>query len=89
MFRFGVSSEQTCAPIGWWKAEDVFAYLYKYKLPVHPAYAMTQGGQWDRKRIRVASLGGRRGRGMGRAQWERAYYRDVLSKLRGAKEVEL
>ena len=82
MQAFGVSSETTCAPIGYWKASDVFAYLYKYDLPVHPAYAMTRGGLWDRSRLRVASLGGRRGRGMGRVVWEQLYYPELVRMVR-------
>jgi len=52
-----------------------------YNLPVHPAYAMTAGGRWDRKHIRVASLGGQRGAQYGRREWEREYYGDVLRRL--------
>lgn len=59
----------------------MFAYLHRFDLPVHPAYAMSRGGLWDRDRIRVASLGGRRGEGMGRAEWERAYYGRELTRL--------
>ena len=39
------------------------------------------GGRFPRDRIRVASLSGRRGDGMGRAEWEREYYGDVLRRL--------
>lgn len=74
MMTYGVSSENTCAPIGWWSTPEVYAYLYQYKLPVHPAYACSQGGIWHRDRIRVASLGGKRGQGHGRAEWEMYYY---------------
>lgn len=74
MAKWGEASPNTCAPIGWWPTEFVFAYLAKYDLPVHPAYACTMGGQLDREQIRVATIGGRRGRGHGRAEWERTYY---------------
>lgn len=74
MRRYGVATADTCAPIGWWSARDVYAYLWQYRLPVHPAYACTMGGLLDRDRIRVASLGGQRGTGHGRAEWERRYY---------------
>lgn len=74
----GVRTARVCRPILWWKGLDVFAYLHRYDLPVHPAYAMTWGGTLDRERVRVASLGGQRGTGKGRADWEHTYYRDFL-----------
>lgn len=74
MRAHGVSTARTCAPIGWWSGDDVFAWLYERELPVHPAYAMSWGGRLDRDRIRVATLGGRRGDGWGRATWEWDYY---------------
>jgi len=84
---YGIATAHTCAPIGWWQPEDVFAYLYKHKLPVHPAYAMTRGGLFDRRKIRVASLGGKRGAGFGRVEWELAYYPDLLREICGDREV--
>src|SRR5690606_30297385 len=81
MKRWGASTTNTCAPIGWWKGEEVFAYLHKYNLPVHPAYAMTFGGVLDRKRVRVGTIGGYRGTGRGRKEWERHYYGDVLEAI--------
>lgn len=81
MLAFGESSASTCAPIGWWKAEDVFAYLFARGLPVHPAYACGISGPWTRDRIRVASLGGRRGAGRGRGEWERVYYADAIREV--------
>jgi len=75
--RFGCSSPSSCAPIVWWDAALVFAYLRKYDLPVHPAYAMSEGGFWDRARIRVDGIGDERGTGCGRGQWERRYYPEV------------
>jgi phosphoadenosine phosphosulfate reductase len=82
MYRWGESTEHTCAPIGWWTSKDVFAYLYVNGLPVHPAYAMTQGGLWERDRLRVASIDETQGRGRGRAEWEAHYYPDVVAQLR-------
>ena len=82
MMTYGVSTESTCAPIGWWSDEDVFAYLHHFGLPVHPAYAMSMGGLKDRARIRVDRIGGHQGRGRGRLEWERAYYGDVLDNAR-------
>lgn len=79
--RYGVATERTCAPITRWKGADVFAYLCRHGLPIHPAYAMTRGGLLERKRVRVAWLGGARGTGMGRREWERHYYGDELARL--------
>lgn len=81
MMASGETTDATCAPIGWWQAEDVFAYLHARGLPVHPAYACGISGAWTRERIRVASLGGQRGRGHGRQEWERTYYGDTLRLL--------
>jgi phosphoadenosine phosphosulfate reductase len=76
----GLSTEQTCAPLGWWRSEHVFAYLFAHQLPVHPAYACLMDGQWPREEIRVATIGGRRGVGRGRREWERRYYPDELRR---------
>lgn len=70
----GLSTKHTCAPIGWWSGEFVFAYLYEHDLPIHPAYACLWGGLLKRERVRVTSLGGQRGTGFGRAEWEDRYY---------------
>lgn len=77
----GLSTERTCAPIGRWTGADVFAYLYRHDLPVHPAYACTMGGMLDRVRVRVGALGGDRGTGRGRAEWERRYYPEAFRAL--------
>lgn len=74
----GVATLRACRPILRWSARDVFAYLALHDLPVHPAYAMTYSGQLDRDRLRVASVGGERGRGHGRREWEQRYYPEVL-----------
>lgn len=81
MAKHGTDSPNTCAPIGWWRTEDVFAYLERHGLPVHPAYAMTMGGLLERAKIRVASLGGGRGTGHGRREWELRYYGRELARL--------
>lgn len=80
-FVHGVSTRRTCAPLSSWKAKHVFAYLAHHDLPTHPVYAMLGGGRWSRDRVRTAMLGGGRGRGMGREEWEREYYGDVLRRL--------
>lgn len=78
MMRWGVSSKRTCAPLGYWHGVDIFAYLERHDLPVHPAYGFSMNGVLDRDRLRVASLGGKRGDGMGRKEWERMYYRQHM-----------
>lgn len=80
----GLSTERTCAPLGWWRAEDIFAYLFAQGLPVHPAYACLLDGQLDRSEVRVATIGGRRGIGRGRREWEERYYPEALADLKTA-----
>lgn len=82
MRRWGCNTERTCAPIGYWKNQQVFSYLFKYDLPVHPNYGMLGGGRWERDRIRVAEIGDIHGNGGGRAEWEREYYPDILAKIK-------
>lgn len=86
MARWGTATARTCRPIGRWTTEEVFAYLHTHELPVHPVYGYSMGGMLDRLRLRTASLGGDRGRGMGREEWERTYYPDVLGAARRAGE---
>jgi phosphoadenosine phosphosulfate reductase len=74
----GYASLNTLAPLTYWTVKDVFIYLYKYQVPVHPAYAMTFGGLIDRDHIRVASIGGKRGSNFDRYEWEKIYYPDIL-----------
>lgn len=81
----GLVTEHTASPIGHWRARDVYLYLHAHDLPVHPAYACSRGGLLDRDRIRVASLGGLRGTGHGRREWEMHYYGDEMARLLGAR----
>jgi phosphoadenosine phosphosulfate reductase len=77
----GGKTENTCAPLIGWKGRDVYAYLFKFGLPVHPAYACNMRGGLDRDRIRVTPIGGEPGRDRGRHEWERLYYPEVVSRL--------
>lgn len=77
----GLESKNTLAPIGWWSGEDVFAYLERHGLPIHPAYAMSLGGSWERNRLRVDALSGHLGEEFGRHELERLYYPDELRRL--------
>lgn len=81
MERSGQFSKNACRPIGYWSGQDVFAYLHAFDLPIHPAYAMSMGGILDRDRIRVSSIGGKRGGGMGRDAWEAKYYGAELATV--------
>jgi len=76
----GFETKNTCAPLAWWKGADVFAYMHSRNLPVHPAYAMTRGGLLNREKIRVANIGGSRGTGFGRREWESTYYPEELDR---------
>jgi phosphoadenosine phosphosulfate reductase len=77
----GIATEVSCRPLLRWDVGMIFAYLAHHDLPVHPAYAMLGGGRWPRDRIRVSSLGGRRGEEFGRTQREQEYYGDHLRRL--------
>jgi phosphoadenosine phosphosulfate reductase len=73
MFVHGPSTGRACRPIIRWRLENVFGYLAKHDLPVHPAYAMSLDGTLDRERLRVHDLGTE----VGNRVWEYTYYRDV------------
>jgi 3'-phosphoadenosine 5'-phosphosulfate sulfotransferase (PAPS reductase)/FAD synthetase len=77
----GIESKNTSVPLGYWKLEDVYAYLYAHRLPVHPAYACTLGGLYSRDHLRVATLGGERGTEHGRRAWEFAYYPEDMHRI--------
>ncbi len=77
---FGAETKNSFAPLANLRAVDVFSYLYEHDLPIHPAYAMTDGGKWDKYRIRVSGIGHDEGDGMGRREWERMYYGDFLRR---------
>lgn len=86
----GMVTPNTCRPVARWDATHVFAYAHREGLPVHPAYAMTQGGHHDRAWLRVHPLGTAapaqsavHGRPMD--AWEDTYYSDVLAAARRAR----
>lgn len=70
----GLDTGRACRPIGHWSTAHVYAYAYARQLPLHPAYAMTMGGLYDREHRRVAAIGGERGTEFGRAELEARYY---------------
>lgn len=86
----GLTTVNTCRPIGAWSAEQVFAYLEREALPVHPVYAMTMGGHYDRRWLRVhplCSAPPARSAVYGRDMdgWEDRYYGDVIATAHAAR----
>lgn len=80
----GMVTARTCRPLARWSAEQVFAFLHREDLPVHPVYGMTVGGHHDRRWLRVhplCSLAPARSavRGLDMAGWEDTYYADVIA----------
>lgn len=83
----GLVTARTCRPVAHWSAEQIFAYLHREGLPVHPAYAMTVGGHHDRRWLRVHPLcstppARSAVHGDDRAGWEDTYYMDVIRAAR-------
>ena len=76
----GLSTRRSCAPLGYWTTNMVFAYLVQHRLPVHPVYAMLGGGRWTRDKLRVASIGCTPGSAFGRREWEMEYYPEQIRK---------
>jgi phosphoadenosine phosphosulfate reductase len=79
MGRWGEAGPGACRPIGHWTAVDVFAYLHRHDLPIHPAYAMSYGGHLDRRWLRVSPIGGISAADKQRAEWERHYYPEIVN----------
>ncbi|MBX5463519.1 MAG: hypothetical protein IRZ28_20815 [Steroidobacteraceae bacterium] len=75
----GLATDVSCRPILRWSHQQVFAALTRWDLPIHPAYAMTCGGAFERDSLQVHSIGGRSGDPQQRARWEQAYYPDVIA----------
>lgn len=78
--RNGPISKHSARPLHHLTALHIWAYLTEYDLPIHPTYAMNLAGARDRDWLRVSTIGGTRGTGKGRAEWERAYYQDVIDQ---------
>jgi phosphoadenosine phosphosulfate reductase len=88
MKLWGEQTDKTCRPLIYWKEQDIFSYLKKYDLPVHPNYGMLGGGRYDRKYLRVASLGIKRGDCFDKEQWEKEYYLSELNKIYSKEKTE-
>ncbi len=83
----GIATERTCAPLGWWSATDVWAYLWQHQLPIHPAYAMGISAGYERDRLRVTFLGMRQSAlGFGTREWECRYYPDAMRRIFGVRD---
>lgn len=88
----GDATDRTCRPIIRWRcAEHVFPYLHKHDLPVHPIYAMTAGGHYDRRWLRVHALGCQHPDmsavySKDPEAWERLYYQDVITAAAEARK---
>jgi phosphoadenosine phosphosulfate reductase len=87
MRKWGLRGPTTAAPLGWWTAADVFAFLATEGLPVHSTYSMLGAGRWDREHVRVDELGGARGNQFGRKEWELLYYGDFLRRIEAVRPV--
>lgn len=83
--NYGITTEKTSAPLSLWKTWEIFAYLEKYELPIHPNYAMLGGGRYKREFLRVDCLAGTQGDGIGRIEWEKEYYQDIINMLEHKK----
>lgn len=86
---YGVATRNTCAPITRWKAVDVFAWLARHDLPIHPAYGCSFGGVLDRRRLRVDEMDSPRGKAFGSEEWERFYYAAERRALDARKAQDL
>jgi hypothetical protein len=78
----GLFTNKTLRPIIKWTTQEIFSYLAKYNLPLHPAYGMLGNGRYNRFLLRVdGAIGAEGGLSYGRLEWEREYYQDVLNRL--------
>lgn len=81
----GTATEKSCRPIIRWTGQDVWSYLALHNLPIHPIYAMTMGGAYERDRLRVGNIGGEIGDLTGREEHELRYfpqeYKDSKKRL--------
>lgn len=78
MGKWGESGLSACRPVGNWTAIDIYAYLHRHNLPIHPAYAMSFGGKLDRRWLRVSPIGGISSAHKQRAEWEQRYYPELV-----------
>lgn len=77
----GFASINSCRPLSLWKSSEIFSYIHKNNLPLCSVYGYLGGGRYKREQIRTHSIGGVSGNGMGRTEWEREYYPDILNRI--------
>jgi phosphoadenosine phosphosulfate reductase len=77
----GHTSVNSCRPLALWKTSEIFAYIEQNNLPLCPVYGYLGGGRWERNRIRTHSIAGTTANGIGRTEWEKEYYPDLLRKI--------
>lgn len=77
----GHASTNSCRPLALWKTSEIFAYIEQNNLPLCPVYGYLGGGRWERNRIRTHSISGTTANGIGRTEWEREYYIDLLRRI--------
>jgi phosphoadenosine phosphosulfate reductase len=77
----GFASKNSCRPLSLWRSSEIFAYIHDNGLPLSPVYGYLGGGRYKRENLRTHSLSGTTGNGMGRTEWEREYYPDVLNRI--------
>ena len=78
---YGFESEHSCRPLAKWRSHEVFAYIEQMKLPLCPVYGYLGGGRYDRSMLRTHSIVGSSGDGMGRKEWEKEYYGDIVNRI--------
>jgi hypothetical protein len=77
----GYASEHSCRPLARWYGNDIFAYIEQLGLPLCPVYGYLGGGRWKRDRLRTHSIAGTTANGIGRTEWEKEYYPDLLRRI--------
>lgn len=87
-FINGFASENSCRPLSKWTTKDIFSYAYHNEIPLCPAYGFLGGGRYDRSKIRTHSMSSPTdlaGSGMGRLEWEKEYYPDMVARQKYAE----
>jgi len=73
-----IASNNRISPIAHWTTQDIFSYLAKNNLPIHPNYAMLGAGKYNRNKIRVGPLS--LASQFGNKEWEQEYYIEELRR---------
>jgi 3'-phosphoadenosine 5'-phosphosulfate sulfotransferase (PAPS reductase)/FAD synthetase len=83
--KYREASKLSCRPLSLWTNGEIFAYIEQNNLPLCPVYGYLGAGRWPRERIRTHSLVGAAGDNVGRTEWEREYYPDVMNRILSGK----